>query len=118
VTPGPVVITATFVGYILKGLIGGAVATASIFLPSFILVISTAPFLAKFNSSPLFRRAVDGILCSFVGLLACTAIRMGFAVSWTLPRILLSVAALTALLLRVDMLWIVLAGAGISVLIR
>ena len=118
ITPGPVVITATFVGYIFRGPLGAVVATLSIFLPSFALVIVTAPFFARLNALPLFRKAVDGILCSFVGLLLVTAVRLGLAVPWTIPYWILAAAALAALLLRVDLVWVVISGAALSLLLR
>lgn len=118
ITPGPVVITATFVGYIFRGPLGAVIATLSIFLPSFALVIVTAPFFARLNALPLFRKAVDGILCSFVGLLLVTAVRLGLAVPWTIPYWILAAAALAALLLRVDLIWVVISGAALSLLLR
>ena len=51
ITPGPIVITATFVGYILYGPIGALIATVSIFLPSFLILIGTAPYYDRFSSS-------------------------------------------------------------------
>jgi chromate transporter len=118
ITPGPVVITATFVGYVIRGPVGGVIATMSIFLPSFVMVIVTSPFFARLNALPLFRKAVDGILCSFVGLLVSTAVRLGFAVPWSIPYALLSAAAFAALMLRVDLIWVIVAGAALSLLIR
>ena len=44
ITPGPIVITAAFVGYILYGPVGGAIATLGIFLPSFLMIIGTVPY--------------------------------------------------------------------------
>jgi len=118
ITPGPIVITSTFVGYVLQGIGGGVVATASIFLPSFILVVVTSPFFSRLNSFPLFRKAVQGILCSFVGLLLSTAVRFGFSVGWDVPRLALAVLAFGALLLRVDLLWVVLGGIVYSVILH
>lgn len=118
VTPGPIVITSTFVGYLLQGPLGAIVASASIFFPSFVLVILISPFFAKLNALRLFRRAIDGVLCSFVGLMLSVALRMGFAVGWDLPRALVAGAAFAALMLRVDVLWVILAGVGISLFIR
>jgi chromate transporter len=118
ITPGPVVITATFVGYIFRGPLGAVIATLSIFLPSFALVIVTAPFFARLNALPLFRKAVDGIFCSFVGLLLITAVRLGLAVPWTVSHGILAAAALAALLLRVDFIWVVISGAALSLLLR
>ena len=57
VTPGPIVITATFVGYAVYGFGGALVATASIFLPSFLLVVSVAPFFHRLNSFPEARQS-------------------------------------------------------------
>ncbi len=118
ITPGPVVITSTFVGYIVRGPLGAVVATLSIFLPSFVIVIATAPFFARLNAYPLFRKAVSGILCSFVGLLVITAVRLGFAIPWTIPYTVLSAAAFAALFLRVDFVWIIVSGATLSLLLR
>ena len=70
VTPGPIVITATFVGFALEGVPGALVATASIFFPSFFLVLFVWPFFQHVDSLHFFRKGISGVLCSFVGLLA------------------------------------------------
>lgn len=118
ITPGPIVITSTFVGYILQGVPGAVVATVSIFLPSFILVIVTSPFFMRLNSYALFRKAVEGILCSFVGLLLSTAVRLAFNVDWDIWRIVLACLAFAALLLRVEVLWVVLGAIAFSLIFR
>jgi chromate transporter len=115
VTPGPIVITATFVGYLLQGLLGGLVATISVFLPSFAMVVGIAPYFDKLRRSPSFQKALGGVLCSFVGLLLTVAVRFGLSVHWDLGRAALAAAALAALLLKVDILWVVLAGSIVSV---
>jgi chromate transporter len=117
VTPGPIVITATFVGYQIAGSPGAVVGTVGIFTPSFLMVLVTVPYFDRLQHSLLFRRALRGVLASFVGLLVAVAINFGLAVSWTIPGVILAVAALAALRLKVDILWVVLAGAGISVFI-
>jgi chromate transporter len=118
ITPGPVVITSTFVGYMVRGPLGAVIATLSIFLPSFVLVIVTAPFFARLNAYPLFRKAFNGILCSFVGLLVITAVRLGLAVPWTVPYAIMAAVAFAALMLRVDLIWIIIFGAVLSLLLR
>jgi chromate transporter len=117
VTPGPIVITATFVGYIIKGPVGAAVATASIFLPSFLMVLITAPIFGQISGRPLVRKAINGVLCSFVGLLVSTVIRFGLQVSWDIPSAALSAAAFVALLLQVNYLWVVPAGIVVAILL-
>jgi chromate transporter len=117
VTPGPIVITAAFVGYLTHHLFGAVVATVAILTPSFILVILTAPFFDKLKGSPAFAKARQGILASFVGLLLYVTIRFALAVPWDLFRILLVLASLTALIRKVDLIYIVPIGAAVSLLL-
>jgi chromate transporter len=117
VTPGPIVITATFLGYILYGPLGGIIATISVFLPSFLVVVGVAPYYERLRVSGFFHKAIEGILCSFVGLLLSVTVSFAMNVSWDLPRVLLAVAAFVALRLKVNILWIVLIGTTISVLV-
>jgi len=114
VTPGPIVITATFVGYQLAGLAGAAVGTIAIFTPSFLMVLVTVPYFDRLQHSATFRRALRGILASFVGLLAAVAFQFGMAVAWSIPAALIAAAAFAALRFKIDILWVVLAGAAIS----
>ncbi len=114
VTPGPTVITATFVGYLVGGPIGALIGTVSIFTPSVIVLVRTVPYFDRLQRSPIFRRAVRGALLSFVGLLLSTAIHFGTAASWTAPSIILATLAFLALRFKIDVAWIVLMGGIIS----
>ena len=113
-TPGPIVITATFVGYLLHGVAGAGIATVAIFLPSLLLVIGVAPYFSRLRASIWFSRAVSGVLCAFVGLLATITIRFALQVHWDGLHLFLGIAALLALLLKVDILWVIVAGTVIS----
>lgn len=115
VTPGPIVITATFIGYLLYGLLGAGIATVSIFLPSFLIVVGAAPYFDKLRSFPLFNKAVVGVISSFVGLLLSVTVLFALKMPWDLWRTLLAVAAFVALLLKVEIYWVVLAGVIISI---
>ena len=117
VTPGPIVITATFVGYLVYGLSGAVVATIAIFAPSFFMLVIVAPFFDRLKNSVYLLRAIDGVLASFVGLLLYVCFKFATTVPWDIARILLGLAALAALIRKVDILYIVLAGAVISVFI-
>lgn len=114
VTPGPIVITAAFVGYLTHRLLGAIAATIAIFAPSFMLVVLTAPFFNRFKGSAVFLKATQGVLASFVGLLLYVVIRFAIAVPWDLFRVILVLAAVAALLKKVDLIYIVLIGAGLS----
>lgn len=117
VTPGPIVITATFIGYLLHGFLGGLVATVSVFLPSFMIVIGIVPYFDRMRNSPYFNRVLTGILCSFVGLLLTVTVRFASNIPWDLPRLVITLGAFIALLKKVDILWVVLIGTGISLIV-
>ncbi len=114
VTPGPIVITAAFVGYLMHHLWGAVVATVAILTPSFILVVLTAPFFGRLKGSPAFVKARQGILASFVGLLLFVTAKFALAVPWDLFRGLLVLASLAALIRKIDLIYIVPIGAALS----
>jgi chromate transporter len=117
VTPGPIVITATFVGYMFAGLAGAVVATVAIFLPSFTVLVLVEPYFDRLKRNRYFRKAITGILLSFVGLLLAVTVRLGMSITWEVWSIVLAVAAFVALRLKVDVLWVVMAGGVISVMV-
>jgi len=93
------------------------VATVSVFLPSFTLVIGLAPYFDRLRSSRYFGKVIAGILCSFVGLLLTVTLRFSGNVPWDLPHALIAGAAFAALLAKVDILWVVVTGTIISALV-
>jgi chromate transporter len=117
VTPGPIVITATFIGYLQYGLPGGVIATVFIFLPSFLIIAGTVPYYDRLRSSPRFNRALRGILYSFVGLLLSVTIRFGLNVPWDVIRIILAGGAFAALFFNVKLIYPVIAGIAVSLLL-
>ena len=76
-SPGPVVITATFVGYLVAGFWGAAAATAGIFLPSFLLILIVAPILRRFRSNPNVQGFVKGAYAAAIGTILGAAILLG-----------------------------------------
>jgi len=75
-TPGPLFSTATFVGFLLAGWPGAAVATAGIFLPCFVLVAATAPLVERWRSLPRIRGALDAVNAAVVGAIAAVVVRL------------------------------------------
>jgi chromate transporter len=114
VTPGPIVITATFVGMMVRGLSGAVVATLSVFAPSFVVVALVTPHFGRLQGHAAFRGATAGALLSFVGLLASVTVRFAGETTWTVTTIVLAVVAFVALRRRVDLLWVILAGVAVS----
>jgi len=117
ITPGPILVTSTFVGYLLYGLVGATIATVAIFLPSFLLMVAAAPYFPRLIGLPYFVEAIRGILVSFVGLLLSVTVTFALQVTWDIPHLLLAIAAFVALLLKVEILWVVLAAALVSALV-
>ncbi len=117
VTPGPIVITSTFVGYMLYGAPGAVVATAAIFTPSFLILVTTAPIFDRFKASVFYHGAVRGVLASFVGLLLFVTLRFASAVPWDVARLAVTCGLFVLLIKRVDIVYVVLAAAAVSVFI-
>jgi chromate transporter len=117
ITPGPIVITATFIGYLRDGLTGGVIATVFIFLPSFLMVVATVPYYDRLRSSPSFKRALQGILYSFVGLLLSVTVHFALDIPWDFARIVLACGAFAALLFEVELIWVLITGGLISVFV-
>ena len=117
VTPGPVLATATFIGYLLGGVPGGLLATVGIFLPSFILVALSNRLIPRIRNSPYSSSFLDGVNAASLGLMA--------AVTWELGRATFTdpfsvVIGLTAAVLlfrfKVNSTWLILGGAAAGLL--
>jgi chromate transporter len=77
ISPGPVVITATFVGYFVAGFWGSLVSTIGIFLPSFLLVLIAAPLLARHRGNPNAQGFVKGAYAAAIGTILGACILLG-----------------------------------------
>ncbi|MHB8933221.1 MAG: chromate transporter, partial [Bellilinea sp.] len=117
VTPGPLLTTATFVGYLLGGVPGGLLATLGIFLPSFIFVAISNPLIPKIRNSVWVRGLLDGVNVASLGLMA--------AVTWILGRasiidpvtIVIALVSLALLLrFKINSTWLIAGGALIGYL--
>ena len=117
VTPGPVFTTATFVGYLLGGWWGAVLATVGIFLPSFVFVAATHPFIPRLRRSSWASGFLDGANVASLGLMA--------AVTWQIARaalvdevtvLLLLVAAVVVFRTKLNSAWLVLGGGAFGFL--
>lgn len=117
VTPGPIVITATFVGFVVAGLAGAIIATIGIFIGSFFLLVGLYPLFNRIQGSTLMKRASHGILLSFIGLLVSVCVTVALAISWDPVTVFLAFGSFAALLLGIEILWVILAGVLLSLLL-
>ena len=112
-TPGPVLSTATFIGYMVAGPAGAAVATLGIFLPSFIFVALVNPLVPRLRRSAWMGAFLDAVNVSAVGLMAAVVVKLGQATMVDAPAWgLCAVALLLSLRWKVNPAWLVLAGAA------
>lgn len=112
VTPGPVLITATFIGYRVAGTLGALVATISIFLPSFLMTIAAGSSLRRFRDNQIVQSFLRGVTPAVVGLLVAAAISIGRAGLHTWIGLMLAAAAAFVLVrFRPNAFWVII-GAG------
>jgi chromate transporter len=119
VTPGPLFTTATFVGYLLAGNEGAIAGTLGIFLPSFILVLVMAPWVAKLRSSAWASSFLDGVNAASMGLMAVVTYTLGRAAivdGLTIAIALLSSA--TIFRFKLNSIWLILIGGMIGIIAK
>ena len=118
VTPGPVFTTATFIGYLLAGLPGALIATAGIFLPSFILVAVGSQVVPLLRRSAIAGAFLDGVIVASLALMAVVTWSLGRSAVIDLPTSLLAAGSAVLLIrFRLNSLWLVLGGALIGLLV-
>jgi chromate transporter len=118
VTPGPIIITATFIGYWLQGLVGAVVGTIAIFLPPILIIIFLSPYYQWVKETRWMRPVIQGVLCALVGMLILVVVQMGRAslVNWQSWVIMMG-AGVALIAFRINLLLVVIAAAGLSLLI-
>lgn len=111
ITPGPFLITATFIGYKLAGFWGGLLATFAIFSPSFAMTLVFTEIFTRIRDLKPVRGALAGVMASFVGLLAVVLLQLG-GVALTSPASLaLAAAAFIAVrYFKIDIIWVFAGG--------
>ncbi|HXX17563.1 MAG TPA: chromate efflux transporter [Candidatus Eremiobacteraceae bacterium] len=118
-TPGPFFTVSTFIGYLLGGWKGAALATLGMFLPAFIFVAVTARFLPRLRRSPLAGAFLDGVNAAAVALMGFVAWQFARAALVSIPAIVLALASLFLIFrYKVNSAWLVLGGGVAGMLIR
>jgi chromate transporter len=113
VTPGPLFTTATFVGYLLGGGAGAAVATAGIFLPAFLFVAVSGPLVPRLRASPAARAFLSGVAAASLALMAAVTVALARTALVDAPALLLGAAALVLLVrFGVPAGWVLLGAAA------
>ena len=112
ITPGPVFTTATFIGYLLGGVNGAAVATIGIFLPAFVFVAISGPLVPRLRKSKAAGAFLDGVNAATVALMIFVTWQLGRTALVDAPTIALAaVSAIVLLRFSINSVWLIAAGA-------
>jgi chromate transporter len=115
VTPGPVFTTATFIGYLLGGGAGAAVATVGIFLPAFLFVAVSGPLVPRLRRSPVAGAVLEGVNAASLALMAVVTAELAAAALVDVPTVLVALASAGLLVRwRVNSAWLVVGGAVVG----
>src|SRR5262249_26480158 len=118
-TPGPFFTVSTFVGYVIAGWKGAALATAGMFLPAFVFVAVTARFLPRLRKSPMAAAFLDGVNAAAVALMAFVGWQFARVTLLNAPAIAIAVIAIVLLLrFKMNSAWLVLGGAAAGILLK
>ncbi|MCU0469435.1 MAG: chromate transporter [Arcicella sp.] len=97
ITPGPVVITVGFIGYLVAGFKGAGVAALATFLPCYLLTILPAPYFKKYGKRPAIKAFVDGVTASAIGAIAGAVVILGKKSLIDIPTALIAVVVVLLL---------------------
>lgn len=98
ITPGPVVITVAFIGYLVAGPLGAVIASAGVFLPCYLFVVIPAPYFRRFAKNRQIKAFVDGVTAAATGAIAGAAFVLGRRAVVDVPSAIIAVVTLAVLL--------------------
>jgi chromate transporter len=119
ITPGPVVITVAFIGYLVAGPWGMTVAACGVFLPVYLFVVVPAPYFRRHRSQPLIKAFVEGVSAAATGAIAGAAYVLATRALvdvWTALVAIVTFAVLTRW--KVSELWLIGAAGAFGLLVR
>lgn len=114
-TPGPVAITATFVGYKVLGIPGALIATLGMFLPSGLMILGLIHLYRRVSSNVFVKGFLAGVMPAVTGMLLASTCFIGrSAVTGPAQAVVAALALALLLRFRLDPIWLVLGGAGVG----
>ena len=120
ITPGPIVITVGFIGYLVAGFWGAVVAALATFIPCYLFTILPAPYFKKYGKHPAIKAFVDGVTAAAIGAIAGAVLVLGKRTLTDIPTVI--IALVTALLLfrfrKLQEPLVILAAPIIGIVIR
>jgi chromate transporter len=120
ITPGPVVITVGFIGYLIAGFWGALIAALATFIPCYVFTVIPAPYFKKYGKHPAIKAFVDGVTASAIGAIAGATLVLGKRTLTDIPTVLIALGTV-AILIRFKKLqepFVILAAAVIGILLK
>jgi len=98
ITPGPVVITVGFIGYLVAGVPGATVAALATFLPCYLFTVIPAPYFKKYGKHPAIKAFIDGVTAAAIGAIAGAVIVLGKRQFTDIPSVIIALVTILLLL--------------------
>jgi chromate transporter len=112
ITPGPIIISATFIGYKVCGIVGATIATASVILPSFIMICLATEAIKKFRENKILANFLRGARVAVIGMVFDAGVSIGRSSLVDLKTVLIATASIICLFkYKINPIWVLL-GAG------
>jgi len=112
ITPGPIIISATFIGYKVCGIVGAIIATASVILPSFIMICLATEAIKKFRENKILANFLRGARVAVIGMVFDAGVSIGRSSLVDLKTVLIAAASIICLFkYKINPIWVLL-GAG------
>lgn len=120
ITPGPVVITVGFIGYLVGGIAGACVAALGVFLPCYLFTVIPAPYFKKISQNNSIKAFVDGITAGVIGALVGAVIVIAIRTIVDIPTALIAIATVLTLIYvkKIQEQHIIIIAAILGVLIK
>ena len=117
-TPGPLLCTATFIGYHLAGLKGAMAATIGVFLPAFVYVMVMNPLVIRIRQTPIAGQFLDGVNCACVALLIVVGLQLGVTTVVEWKSLIIGIVCLGVVVLnkQLNSAWLIMGGGILGVL--
>lgn len=119
ITPGPIVITVGFIGYLAAGFWGATVAALATFLPCYLFTVIPAPYFKKYGKHPAIKAFVDGVTAAAIGAIAGAVLVIGKRTLTDVPTLLIALTTAALLFrLRIQEPLIIMVAAGLGIILK